>query len=251
MGLFDLFSNNSAELAANQRNQGLQAGYDKLTTQYGAGRDALSTGYGNASNAYQNLMGGANAGAGAYGDASGANGAGGLQRATQNFQSSPLYGAYGFSLDQGLQGLNRTHAAAGNLNSGNADTDAMKFASGLAGQQYNNYLQGLSPYLGQQNAATAGYANAQAGLGGGLNSSYMAQGNAANANDTAQGASTAAATMNNYNVGANQFGALMGAANLGASAFGGGGGFNLGPTSLGGPGGPKPVSGGLFSMFGG
>lgn len=239
MGLFDLFSNNAAETAANQRNQGLQAGYEKLSGLYGSGRGALSTGYGNASNAYSTLMGSANAGAGAYGDASGANGAGGLQRATDNFKNSGQYGAYGFSLDQGLQGLNRTHAAAGNLSSGNADTDAMKFASGLAGQQYNNYLQGLSPYLGQQNSATAGYANAQAGLGGGLNNSFMAQGNAANANDTAQGASSAAATMNNYNVGANQWNGLMGGLNFLSGGAGGQGGM----------GGLAKNAGSLFSAF--
>lgn len=247
MGLFDLFSNDSAELAANQRNQGLQAGYDKLSTQFGAGRDALTSGFNQAGGYYKNLMDSTGAGAGAYGDATGANGPAGYTRATANFQANP---GYQFQMDQGLQALNRTHAAAGNLSSGNADTDAMKFGTGLADQSYGRYTAGLLPFLGGQQTATAGAANTAAGLGTALNSSFQGQGTAANANDTAQGASTAAATMNNYNVGANQFGALMGAANLGASAFGGGGGgFNLGPTSVGGPGGPKPVSGGLFSMF--
>jgi hypothetical protein len=167
-------------------------------------------------------MGSSAAGANAYGDASGANGAAGLQKATDNFKNSGQYGAYGFSLDQGLQGLNRTHAAAGNLSSGNADTDAMKYASGLAGQQYNNYLQGLNPYLGQQSGAVAGAANAAAGLGQGLNQSYQGQGGAANANYTGQGSADAAATMNNYNVGANQLGAIMGVANLAAGGAGGG-----------------------------
>lgn len=239
MGLFDLFSNNTAETAANQRNQGLQAGYDQLSGLYGAGRDELKSGYSNASNAYQSLMGSNNAGAGAYGDASGANGAGGLQRATDNFKNSGQYGAYGFSLDQGLQGLNRTHAAAGNLNSGNADADAMKYASGLAGQQYNNYLQGLQPYLGGQQAATAGYANSQTGLGNALNTNLTGQGTAANANQTNQGASTAAATMNNYNVGANQWNGLMGGLNFLSGGAGG----------QGGAGGLAKNVGSLFSAF--
>lgn len=213
----------------------------------------MTAGYGGAQNAYQNLLNSSIGGANAYGDASGANGAAGLQRATQNFQSSPQYGAYGFALDQGLQGLNRTHAAAGNLSSGNADADSMKYASGLAGQQYANYLQGLNPYLGQQAGATAGLANAYTGLGTGLNASYDAQGNAinannvglgtasnqnsmltgvglnnsyqgqgnaANANYTGQGASNAAATMNNYNIGANQLSALTGLAKGAGNLFG-------------------------------
>jgi hypothetical protein len=224
MGLFDLFSNDTAEQAAQQRNAGLQQGYDALSSNYGQGRNALTSNYDHAAQLYKNLLTSNTAGANAYGDASGANGAAGLQRATQNFQSSPQYGAYGFSLDQGLQGLNRTHAAAGNLSSGNADADSMKFASGLAGQQYNSYLQGLQPYLGGQQAATAGAANAATGLGGNLNQSFQGQGNAANANFTGQGASNAAATMNNYNVGKNQLGAILG---IGQLAFG------MPPTSFG------------------
>jgi hypothetical protein len=238
MGLFDLFSNDTAEQAAQQRNQGLQQGYDQLSGLYGQGRDALTTGANTASSLYANLgtqfgnmYGG---GASAYGDASGANGAGGLQRATQNFESSPQYGAYGFALDQGLQALNRTHAAAGNLSSGNADADSMKYASGLAGQQYNNYLQGLSPYLGLQGqgalASTAGQAGAATGLGSGLNASYQGQGAAANANQTGQGASDAAATMNNYNVGSNILGAITGVGGL--LAGGAGGGLTSGLSSL-------------------
>ncbi len=240
----------------------MQQGYDQLSSAYGQGRDALTTGANKAGSLYAdlgtqfgNMYGG---GANAYGDASGANGAGGLQRATDNFKNSGQYGAYGFALDQGLQGLNRTHAAAGNLSSGNADADTLKFATGLAGQQYGNYLQGLSPYLNLQGqgalASTSGQAGAAQGLGTGLNASYMGQGGAANTNLTGQGASDAAATMNNYNVGANQLGALMGIANAGAGAMGGmggmtggfgGNGFSLGPTSVGG----APVGGGLFSMF--
>lgn len=220
MSLFDLFSNDTAEQAAAQRNQGLQQGYDQLSGLYGQGNNAITTGYGQASNLYGNLAASTGAGSNAYGDASGANGAAGLQRATQNFESSPQYGAYGFSLDQGLQALNRTHAAAGNLNSGNADADSMKYATGLAGQQYANYLTGLSPYLSANSNAVAGQANAATGQANALNSNYVGQGNAANGNQTAQGASNAAATMNNYNIGQNQLSALTSIGKLGANLFG-------------------------------
>lgn len=256
MGLFSLFSNDDAEKAAQQRNQGLQQGYDALSSQYGMGRDALNSNYGNASGLWNSLMGSANAGGNAYADASGANGSGGLQRATQNFESSPQYGAYGFSLDQGLQALNRTHAAAGNLSSGNADTDAMKYASGLAGQQYNSYLSGLAPYLSQQTAATQGGAGASTGLGNALNQSYQGQGAAANKNYTDQGASTAAATMNNYQIGKNELGAITAAGQLAfgmpPTALGSIGGDSSGGGSSGGSSGSLVSGlGGLFSSFGG
>lgn len=217
MGLFDLFSNNTAETAANQRNQGLQAGYDQLSGLYQSGRDQIGQNYGNASNLYSNLLGSNTAGANAYGDASGANGAAGYGRAQQNFQANP---GYQFQMDQGLQALNRTHAAAGNLNSGNADADALKFGTGLANQSYSGYLAGLQPYLGGQQAATAGAAGVDTGLGNQLNANLTGQGTAANANQTAQGASSAAATMNNYNVGANQLGALTSGAKLAGNLFG-------------------------------
>lgn len=256
MGLFDLFSNDTAEQAAQQRNAGLQQGYDSLSSTYGQGRDAITSGYGQAGDLYKNLLSSYSGGAGAYGDASGANGAAGYDRARANFQQNP---GYQFQMDQGLQALNRTHAAAGNLSSGNADADTLKYATGLANQSYGGYLQGLSPYLGGQQAATAGAAGAAAGQGNALNQSFQGQGNAANANYTGQGASNAAATMNNYNVGANQLNALLGVGSLAMGGIGGAGGlggltggfggngFSLGPTSVGG----KPVSGGLFSMFGG
>jgi hypothetical protein len=220
MGLFSIFSNDDAEQAARDRNAGLQQGYNTLSDLYGQGRNAITTGYGQASSLYTPLIASTGAGSNAYGDASGANGAAGLQRATDNFKNSGQYGAYGFSLDQGLQALNRTHAAAGNLSSGNADTDTLKYATGLAGQQYGNYLQGLSPYLGANSNAVAGAANAATGQANALNQSYQGQGAAANANYTGQGASNAAADMNNYNISQNMWNGIGKAINIGSSLFG-------------------------------
>ncbi len=222
----------------------MQQGYDALSTNYGQGRDALTSGYGNAGDLYKNLLTSYAPGANAYGDATGANGSAGFDRAHANFRADP---GYGFQLDQGLQALQRTHAAAGNLSSGNADADTLKYSQGLADQSYGNYVSRLAPYLSGQQTATAGAANVDTGLAGGLNANYTGQGTAANANYTGQGASDAAATMNNYNVGANQLGALLGVGKLAAGAFGAGGagGFSFGPTSVGG----APVSGGLFSAF--
>jgi hypothetical protein len=196
-----------------------------LSSQYGQGRDALTTGFNQASNLYAPLVASNNAGATAYGNAAGANGVAGLQQATNDFKNSGQYGVYGVGLNEGLQALNRTHAAAGNLSSGNADTDAIKYAQDQASKAYGSYTTGLQPYLAGQQAATAGAATAATGLGTGLNQSYQGQGNAANANYTGQGASNAAATMNNYNVGANQLNALTGGLGFLSGGVGGQGGF--------------------------
>lgn len=219
MGLFDLFSNQTAEDAAAQRNAGLQQGYDQLSQQYDAGRGALNTGATNAMNLYNPLIQSTGAGATAYGNASGANGVAGLQDAMNTFKNSGQYGNYGFSLGQGLQALDRTHAAAGNLSSGNADADTLNYATGLANQTYGSYLSGLQPYLGANQGAVAGAAGVQTGLGQNLATLDSNQGNAANATQTGIGASNAAATMNNYNVGANQLSALTGLAKGAGSLF--------------------------------
>jgi hypothetical protein len=75
-----------------------------------------------------------------------------FRSAMDTFKNSGQYGNYGFALDQGLNALNRTHAAAGNLASGNADADSMKYATGLAGQTYNNYLRGCLHTLARTQA---------------------------------------------------------------------------------------------------
>jgi hypothetical protein len=258
MGLFDLFSNDTAEKARDEANAGAREGYSQLSDLYGQGRGALTSNYGDAKNLYTGLVNSTGAGAKAYGDASGANGVAGLQSAMDTFKNSGQYGNYGFSLDQGLQALNRTHAAAGNAASGNADADTLKYATGLANSTYGSYLSGLSPYLGANSSAIAGAAGVDTGLGTALNSSYTNQGNAANTTQTTIGNNNAAAEMNNYKVGANQLNGLLGLGSLAMGGLGGAGGlggltggfggtgFSLGPTSVGG----APVSGGLFSMFG-
>lgn len=220
MGLFDLFSNDTAEQAAAQRNQGLQQGYDALSGQYDQARGSINTGANTATGYYQPLVSSTGAGAGAYGDASGANGPEGLARAMANFKNSGQYGVYGIGLNEGLQALDRTHAAAGNLSSGNADTDAIKFAQDQASKAYGSYTAGLQPYLGANSNAVGGAAGVATGQGTALAGTDVAQGNAANANFTGQGASTTAATMNNYQIGQNQLSALKDVGKMGGQLFG-------------------------------
>lgn len=203
---------------------------------YGQGRDALSTNFGNAGDLYKNLFTSYAPGANAYGDASGANGPAGYTRATANFQANP---GYKFQMDQGLQALDRTHAAAGNLSSGNADADTLNFATGLADKSYSGYVAGLAPYLSGQAGAVSGAAGVDTGLGTALNSNFTGQGTAANTTQTTIGNNNAGADMNNYKVDANLWNGLMGGANFLAGGAGGQGGI----------GGLAKNAGSLFSAF--
>lgn len=133
------------------------------------------------------------------------------------FKNSGQYGAYGFALDQGLQALDRTHAAAGNLSSGNADTDAMKYATGLAGQTYNSYLAGLSPYLGANSSAVSGAAGTQTGQGTALNNSYQTQGGLGYQTQVGIGNANAAADIANQQANQNIWNSIMGVGKLAAS----------------------------------
>jgi hypothetical protein len=217
MGLFDIFTNADADKAAQDKISGLNAGYSQASDLFGQGRGALSTNIGNGGTLYQGLINNTQGGANAYGDASGANGVAGLQSAMNTFKNSGQYGAYGFSLDQGLQALDRTHAAAGNLSSGNADSDAMKFATGLAGQTYGSYLSGLSPYLGANSSAVGGLANLDAGLGTALNNSYQSQGGLGYQTQVGIGNANAAADMANQQANQNIWNGIMGVGKLAAS----------------------------------
>ncbi|HEV8492027.1 MAG TPA: hypothetical protein VGR76_07140 [Candidatus Angelobacter sp.] len=218
MGLFDIFSGDDAKKAAADKVAGLNAGYSQASDLLGAGRDALTSNFGAAGDLYKNLLTSYAPGASAYGDATGANGAAGYARARSNFQTNP---GYQFQMDQGLQALNRTHAAAGNLSSGNADTDALKYATGLADQSYGQYIAGLSPYLGGQQTATAGAAGVDTGLGTNLNASYGNQAGLGYQTQVGIGNANAAGDMADYNASANLWGGLLN----GAKAITGSGGL--------------------------
>lgn len=76
-------------------------------------------------------------------------------------------GGYQFNRDQGMQALLRARSAQGMLGSGNTDTDAMTFASGLASNTLNSERAALSPLMDLYKTGTLGQASTygtQAGL---------------------------------------------------------------------------------------
>jgi hypothetical protein len=161
---------------------------------------------------------------------------------SQVFAATP---GYQFARDQGLEAVLRNAAKSGSLASGNTNQDLINYASGLASQNYNNYLQGLQPLigLGQSSAQNAlqGYTN----LGTGLSNIDIGQANAAYGNLVGQGNAQANADLAPLQAGANIWGALGGAAKLGASLIPG-----VGPALSGLMGAGSGAQGGLFGNFG-
>ena len=68
-----------------------------------------------------------------------------------------------FARDEGMRALDRSAAARGSLFSGGADADRMRFASGLASQNLQNYLGRMMSQagMGQQAATNLGSFGAQ------------------------------------------------------------------------------------------
>ena len=136
---------------------------------------------------------------------------------------------YQFALDQGLQALNRRRAASGMLNSGNADADAIRFATGLASQtltQERNAALPLMQLWGQGISGQAGALGSLADLDMGY---YGSRAGIMDQNDKdkiglvvgALKAGDAAKAQNQ----ANMLGAITGGLNLLGSGLGSGGFF--------------------------
>lgn len=118
-----------------------------------------------AGGAYDPVAGlGAKYGAGTdlYLDSLGVNGADGNTRAVNAFQAGP---GYEFTLDQGLEALNRRRVKGGMLASGNADLDAIRYGTGLANQTYGGWQDRLAGFINPELSATTTAATGRAGVG--------------------------------------------------------------------------------------
>jgi hypothetical protein len=268
MSLFSIFSNQDAQNAADARTAGYNAGYSQLSDLYGQGRTATTNAYNNGQSTiagiYAPVSGQANTGYGAYGDATGANGAAGNARALSNFQTGP---GYQFQMQQGLQGIDRGAASRGMLSGGGTAAAEQNYGTGLANQSWNQYVTNLAPFGNQAVTSAYGQGSQQgalaSGLGNQLGTSFQGQGQAANAAQQGIGNAQAAADLNNYNVsqaglsaigsvlggvtgmgGFSGLGSMLGGASSGLSSMlGGGSPMSLNPGNYGGTGG---ALGGLY-----
>lgn len=163
MGIFDIFTGGPGKEAAAQNAQAWRdfqgQGLGYLDTALPKSEAAISSGK-------QTLAGLASkygAGSSLYLDALGANGPEGQTRAQAAFTTSP---SYDFNLTTGLDALNRQRAAAGTLAGGNAGVDAMRYAQGFAGNEYQNWLNNLRASISPEVSGATGSAGADTALAG-------------------------------------------------------------------------------------
>jgi hypothetical protein len=222
--LGDLFGG-GAERRAADANRALADTYQTKGTDYiNSGYNTARGDLNNALSAYTPLSDLAKkygAGTGLYLDALGANGPTGNSRATAAFQSGP---GYDFTLNSGIDALNRRRAAAGMLDSGNSDLDAIKFGTGLADQTYGDWLTRLGGLVNPELSATSGAATGQAGVYGGLGT--LATNNASDLTNLLGSATSANMSANNLQAQGEAAGAKnllgLGSAFLGLGTGGGG-----------------------------
>ncbi|MBS0529758.1 MAG: hypothetical protein JSS22_10260 [Proteobacteria bacterium] len=253
-GFFDTLFGGGAEKEAANANRALYNTYQQQGTGYLDNALGQSSGVLNSAlGAYapvSNLASMYGGGSKLYLDALGVNGGDAQKAAQSSYTSSP---GYQFSLDQGLQALQRTHAAAGNLNSGNADADTLKYAQGLASQDYNNWLTNLSGVNNNALTAANAAAGGQAGVYGSLANLY--QNDASNRVNLLGNSTSGQVSANNLQAqgeaaGAkNLLGLGLGVAGLATGGVTGLGGLGLGSLFMGGGSPTGYGTGGLFSGF--
>lgn len=206
MGIFDIFSTKDQEQAAqdtinslhdaNREGQGfLNQGLDLATGSYTAGVKPF----------LQNLQV-AQGGQNAYADATGANGSDGNARAIANFQSNP---GYQYALDQATQNVMRNRAASGQLGAGGTDVDLAKVTTGLANQNWNQYVQNLLPFLNQSTANAGGVLAGESGLGNLQNANRTNVANMAYGTNVGIGNANASKDLAGLNQSANILGGIM------------------------------------------
>jgi hypothetical protein len=139
----------------------------------GSGVNNAVGAYGGIGNLGSGFAGISNLSSGMYADAMGLNGQAGIDRAQAAFRASP---GYQYQLGQGIDALNRTAAAGGQGTlGGNVLKQGLTYGQGLADQDWQSWLQGLTG-AGQGYGSLA--ANALGTAAQGTGNAYLTGGTA-------------------------------------------------------------------------
>lgn len=233
MGFLDAFSASNGKKAAQAGAFYAQQGKAEAGGLLDAARSNLTDNYGKAQGYFapaQDAINRGMKGYEAYGDATGVNGADGMARARALFTQLP---GYQEGLERGLDQLDRRAASRGMLNSGNTMQDTLKYGTDYAQKYFNDYRQGLLPYMtapAQQIQLSGAQAGLQSGLGDKIAALFERQ--AGNAMQTGNTMGQAMGNFYNANdvASKNQIGGAIAGINAlasltGASGFGGMGGL--------------------------
>lgn len=217
-GIFDLFTNQNAQDAANAQKAGIFQGYNLANDAIGSGNQALQTNYTSALQPflqnYGQAQGGVNQLLASLG-IGGAGGAAGGDAITAMLRNSP---GYQFQLNQGSENVLRNAARAGTGASGQTLNALQTQGQGLADQTWQQYINNLQPFLGASGQAAGGIGGVYTGLGQGLNQNALAKAGLGYTAATDVGKAQANANLANNQASANMLNALMNAGKL-ATAF--------------------------------
>lgn len=209
MGIFDIFSDKNAKAAAAAQKAGLDAGNATGQADLNKGLDLATGSYAAGIKPFTDILHSAGAGAGAYGDATGANGSEGYSRAVENFHTNP---GYEFQVNQALDNVQRRASSTGQLASGATNVDMANQVGAMADKQWQGYVQNLAPYLGQQTQAAQGNAGVNVAQAGTQNTNLTNQANMAYGTDVAKGNADASAILAKNTASANALNFGMNAA---------------------------------------
>jgi len=232
MSLFSsLFGGDSGfDAAARAKQLGLATGFQQASDLYQQGRDTVTDYTGRALGDINPLLngptvsaygpaggtttGGATGGYNLYADATGANGPEGQARAAAAFTTDP---GYNFTKGEALQATERATGTGGFQGSGNVLTALQDRASGLASQQYGNWVSRLAPYLQVAPGLATSEAGINVGAGNTLGSSLSNQGTLAYNTQAGIGDAQAAADVAKQN---SENSLVKGLANAGVKLLG-------------------------------
>jgi hypothetical protein len=219
MGIFDIFTGDSAKEAADKNAALLQANKVEGTNYLNTGQTNSIAALDKAGGYYAPLSAKYGAATTLGLDALGVNGAEGNTRATSAFQAGP---GYQYAVDQSLEGINRSAAAQGGALSGNTLAALSDRAGNMANQEYQNWVNSLNGYTSAELSAVGGQAGAEA------SKVPVYQGTANSLANLGTSTATGVANQNTQAANAemqgssNLWGLGLNLAKLGASAAGGG-----------------------------
>ena len=163
MGIFDIFTGDPVNQAAATNSalfqEAQKKGLKDLDRGLTSSTGAVNTGIGTLGKLSDKYGGATNL----YLDALGVNGAQGAQNAQNAFTTGP---GYEWMMNQAIDAVNRGAGARGMLRSGNTMADTVTRASGLAGQEWNNWLGNLAKGIAPESASAGGQADLSKTLAG-------------------------------------------------------------------------------------
>lgn len=199
MGLFDIFNSSSGKQAASDaaaaRNTGYNNAFSQASDYYNTGLTGATEQYNKASDLFNQWYDTGSSANQMYANALGLNGAEGTAAAQSAFTESP---SYQYSLDQGLNAILRSQSAKGMLGTGNTTTDELVYATNLANQEWQSYLNNLNTASASGQSAASSQASQLDQLASTISNTNTNLGNLAYSTQTGIGNSNAQMVTDQY-----------------------------------------------------